>query len=49
MEKNYKLLGRTGGMNIAIGVLVMVVGIVSGILLIIGGSKIISAKSKMLI
>ena len=47
-EKVYKTMGGTGAMNIAIGVIAIVVGGVSGILLIIGGAKLLANKSKLL-
>lgn len=47
-EKIYKVMRGVAGWNIALGVVVMVIGIASGILLIVGGSKLLSAKSKVL-
>lgn len=47
-EKVYKTMRGTGATNIAIGVLAMVGGIVSGILLIISGAKLLSRKSQIL-
>lgn len=47
-EKIYKTLGGSGALNIAVGVVVLVTGIVSGTLLIIGGAKLLARKSKIL-
>ena len=47
-EKIYKTLGGSGALNIAVGVVVLVTGIVSGTLLIIGGAKPLAGKSKIL-
>lgn len=46
-EKIYKLMGSTGAANIALGVCVLVTGIVSGILLIINGSRLLKNKGKI--
>lgn len=47
-EKIYKTLGGSGALNIAVGVVVLVTGIVSGTLLIIDGAKLLAGKSKIL-
>lgn len=47
-EKIHKTLGGSGALNIAVGVVVLVTGIVSGTLLIIGGAKLLAGKSKIL-
>ena len=47
-EKIYKTMHGTGAMNIAVGVVMLVVGIGCGILMIIGGSKLLTGKSKIL-
>ena len=44
-EKVYKTMNGAGALNIVLGVIAIVVGVTSGILLIIGGSKLISRKS----
>ncbi len=46
-EKIYKLMGSTGAANIALGVCVLVTGIVSGILLIVNGSRLLKNKGKI--
>lgn len=47
-ERVYKVMKGAGATNLAIGVVVMVAGIASGILLIITGAKLITGKSKIL-
>lgn len=47
-QRLYKVMKGTGATNIAVGILVLVVGMVSGILLIIAGAKLIAGKSKIL-
>lgn len=47
-EKLYKSLGRIGSANIAIGICVLVSGVVSGVLLIINGGRLLKKKSDML-
>lgn len=47
-QKVYKTMKGAGAANIAVGVIVLVVGIVAGILLIVTGGKLISDKSKIL-
>ena len=47
-EKAYKIMGLTGGLNITLGVIAIVAGIASGVLLIVGGGRLLAAKSKLL-
>ena len=47
-EKIYKTMNGTGALNIAIGVASIVIGIGTGVMLIIGGAKLLSRKSKVL-
>lgn len=47
-EKTYKLMGGSGALNIAVGIVVMVAGIASGVLLIISGAKLLARRSKIL-
>ena len=44
-EKIYRTMKGTGAMNIVLGI---IAGIVSGTLLIIGGAKLLSGKSKII-
>lgn len=43
-EKVYKTMSRSGAWNIAIGIVVMVTGIASGVMLIVNGAKLIKQK-----
>lgn len=47
-EKIYKTMKGAGAWNIALGVVLLVVGIASGILMIVSGAKLLSDKSKIL-
>lgn len=47
-EKAYKTMGRCGACNIALGVIAIVTGLTSGILLLVAGGKLLAAKSKIL-
>lgn len=44
-EKAYKTMSGTGAGNIALGVLTLIFGIVSGILLIVNGARLLKNKS----
>lgn len=46
-EKIYKTMGSTGAANLIIGICVLVVGIASGVLLIINGARLLSQKDKL--
>ena len=41
-EKTYKLMSVIGAGNLALGIVVLVAGIVSGILMIVGGARPVS-------
>ena len=47
-QKVYKTMRGAGAANITIGVLTLVFGVVSGILMIITGAKLIAGKSRIL-
>ena len=47
-EKTYKAMGKTGAMNIALGVIVAAVGVTCGVLLMVSGAKLLKVKSKIL-
>lgn len=49
MEKLYKTLGSTGAANLAIGVCILVTGVVSGILLIVNGGRLLKGRKKILL
>jgi len=47
-EKTYKTMGGSGALNIAVGVVALVVGIASCVLLIISGAKLLAGRNKIL-
>lgn len=47
-ERTYKTMGGSGALNIALGVVVLVVGVASGVLLMISGAKLLAGRSKIL-
>ena len=47
-ERTYKIMGGSGALNISVGVVVLVVGVASGILLMIGGAKLLAGRSKII-
>ncbi len=47
-EKVYKTMGRCGALNIALGIVSAVTGIACGVLLIVGGAKLLADKKKLL-
>jgi hypothetical protein len=48
VEKAYKSMNRIGALNISVGIVVLVIGIVSGILLIVGGGNLHKNKSEIM-
>ena len=44
-EKIYKTMGRCGAWNIAIGVVLIVVGLAAGVISILNGAKLIKDKA----
>lgn len=47
-EKLYKTMSRTGMGNVAIGILVTVVGIAAGVVLIVSGANLLKKKNQIL-
>ncbi len=47
-EKTYKTMRGAGSLNIILGVVAIVAGVASGVLLIISGAKLLAGKSKIL-
>ena len=47
-EKTYKLMSNTGATAIAVGVITIVFGIAVGIILLVGGGKLLAGKSKLM-
>lgn len=48
-EKLFKTVGFAGAVNIVLGILALVAGAVSGILLLVSGAKLIRSKKDVLI
>ncbi len=48
-EKVYKLLGGAGAINIAFGVILIVVGVATGVLLIVSGGKLLGSRKNIII
>lgn len=48
MEKVYKTMGRVGAGNIALGIIMIVVGVAAGILTIVGGARLIGNKKNII-
>jgi len=46
-EKIYKVMGATGAATLAVGICVLVGGIVSGILLIVNGGRLLKNKGNV--
>ena len=46
-EKAYKTMAGAGAANIAVGIIVLVTGIASGILLIVQGGRLLKNKSDL--
>lgn len=47
-EKAYKTMGLTGAANIAIGIVVMVVGVAAGVVAVIGGAKLLKNREGLM-
>lgn len=48
-EKVYKTMSGAGAGSIAVGIVVLVTGVVSGILMIVNGARLLKRKSDILI
>lgn len=48
-EKIYNTMSRSGSWNIAIGITVIVVGVASGVMLILNGAKLIKQKYQLML
>lgn len=48
MEKAYCTMRNSGAAAIAIGIVVLVIGVASGVLSIVGGAKLLRDKNKIL-
>ena len=47
-EKTYKLMGRVGGGTLALGIIVLGTGVVTGILTIVNGARLLKGKSDLM-
>ena len=47
-EKAYKTMSACGALNLTIGVVTLVVGICSGVLLIVAGAKLLSGRNQLI-
>ncbi len=47
-ERVYKVMGGAGAANLALGVILLVTGIVSGTLMLIAGAKLLAGRSRIL-
>ncbi|MBR4529674.1 MAG: hypothetical protein IKO80_05255 [Lachnospiraceae bacterium] len=47
-EQQYRLMGRSGGISMALGIVMVVFGIACGVLMIIEGAKLLVSRSKIL-
>ena len=48
-EHTYKVLGGTGALNIAFGIISIIAGISVGVLLIISGAKLLGSRKRVII
>lgn len=48
-EKIYKTMSSTGAGSLTLGIIVLVTGVVSGILMIVNGAKLLKRKSDILL
>lgn len=46
-EKIYKTMGRVGGGNIAMGAVLVVVGVATGVLMIVSGAGLLKRRGKL--
>ncbi len=47
-EKVYKSMKLVGAANIALGIIILVTGLATGIIAIIGGSKLLKSKNELM-
>lgn len=48
-EKVYKTMGTTGALNLTVGIIVLVCGVVSGILMMVSGARLLNNRKNVLI
>ena len=47
-EKTYKIMGITGGASIAVGIVVMVIGVIAGVISIVCGASLLKNKEGLM-
>lgn len=47
-EKIYKTMGSAGAGNLIIGIVAVIFGVVTGVLLIVNGARLLAGKSKIM-
>lgn len=47
-EKIYKTMGTVGAGDLALGIIVLVTGIVTGVLMIVNGARLLKGKSDLM-
>lgn len=47
-EKTYKTMANVGAADLAVGIIVLITGIVTGILMIINGARLLKGKSELM-
>lgn len=48
-EKIYKTMSSTGACSLAVGIIVLTTGIVTGVMMIVSGARLLKKKSEILI
>ncbi|MBQ9437014.1 MAG: hypothetical protein IJU50_01655 [Lachnospiraceae bacterium] len=48
-EKIYKMLGRAGSLDLVLGIISIVSGVTIGVMLIIGGARLLTGKGQVLL
>ncbi len=48
-EKVYKTMGTTGALSLTVGIIVLVCGVVSGILMLVSGARLLNNRKNVLI
>ena len=46
-EKVFRTMGRTGGGNIAMGVLLLIAGVAMGVMMIVNGAKLLKRRAEI--
>lgn len=47
-EKTYKIMANVGAGDLALGIIVLLTGIVTGILMIVNGARLLKGKSELM-